>query len=65
MRWYLNHLNNKSPLIKIKQNKYIIESRGYPAFLLSNLDSEMYCNLFVILNNHRHSVNRCYNYLTF
>lgn len=65
MRWYLNHLNNKSPLIKIKQNKYIIESRGYPAFLLSNLDNEMYYNLFVILNNHTRFVSRCYNYLTF
>lgn len=65
MRWYLNHSNNKSPVRNFKQNKYIIESRGYPAFLLSNLDNEMYCNLFVILNNHRRFVNLCYNYLTF
>jgi len=34
MRWYLNHSNNKSPLRKIKQNKYIIESRGYPASII-------------------------------
>lgn len=65
MRWYLNHSNNKSPVRNFKQNKYIIESRGYPAFLLSNLDNEMYCNLFVILNNHKHFVGQYYNYLTF
>ena len=38
MRWYLNHSNNKSPLRKIKQNKYIIESRGYPASIVLQIN---------------------------
>lgn len=38
MRWYLNHSNNKSPVRNFKQNKYIIESRGYPASIVSQIN---------------------------